>query len=70
MDCEGSSMVQNVNQVIHSHFVPPQAYDVAACKFRGRDALTNFPLENYDCQLEQLAQVTKAELVQVNALRV
>lgn len=50
--------------------MPLQAYDVAACKFRGRDALTNFPLENYDSQLEQLAQVTKAELVQVQAFRV
>jgi len=34
-----------------------QAYDAAACKFRGRGALTNFPLQNYTAQLDQLSQV-------------
>ena len=34
-----------------------QAYDIAACKFRGPEAVTNFDIRNYDVHLSQLAQV-------------
>jgi len=35
-----------------------QAYDIAACKFRGPEAVTNFNIRNYDVHLSQLAQVS------------
>jgi hypothetical protein len=37
-----------------------QAYDIAAVKFRGPEAATNFDIRNYDVHVSQLAQVGPA----------
>lgn len=39
------------------------AYDIAAVKCRGNDAVTNYPIANYAQELANLEQVTKDELV-------
>lgn len=40
------------------------AYDLAAIRFRGREATTNFPLGHYAAELEHLESISKDELVQ------
>ena len=40
------------------------AYDLAAVKYRGHCAETNFPISNYERELEHLDSVTWEELVQ------
>ena len=37
-----------------------QAYDIAAVKFRGPEAVTNFDIRSYDVHVSQLAQVGPA----------
>lgn len=39
------------------------AYDIAAIKCRGREAITNFEVSNYEQELEHLDEVTKEELI-------
>ncbi|KAK3266739.1 hypothetical protein CYMTET_24661, partial [Cymbomonas tetramitiformis] len=39
------------------------AYDIAAVKCRGLDAITNFDIENYKQELDNMDKVTKEELV-------
>ena len=39
------------------------AFDIAAIKFRGTAALTNFDISNYKNELESLGEVSAEELV-------